>query len=52
MFCHELYLLLTEEYDHVVLVGALCDGHVTTDCFSCFREIIRILKPGKYLDLI
>jgi len=33
-------------FDVVDVFGALCDGHVNPDCFGCFREFIRILKPG------
>ena len=39
--------IVVGQYDMVNLSGGLCDGHVTSDCFGGFREIIRVSKPGK-----
>jgi len=35
-------------YDVISLFGGLCDGHIKEECFSCFRELIRITKPGGF----
>ncbi len=40
-------VLISDTYDIVTAVGCLYDNHITEECFSCFRDLIRVLKPGK-----
>ena len=41
------YVTFSDAYDHALLVGCIGPLYVEADAFS---EVIRITKPGKYLN--
>ena len=40
-------IYVSDTYDHVTMIGAVYDGHVSSDCFGVFKDLSRMTKPGK-----